>query len=85
MQLNANLNCRVLKKLANGWAEHLGVILEKSWKINKLADNWRRANVVPIFLKAEKKRASTEHSSLHLTLLPGGSVRAQSVSTSQSK
>ncbi|CAM5161589.1 unnamed protein product, partial [Natator depressus] len=47
------LHPRVLKELVDVIAEPLAVIFENSWRSGEVPDNWKKANVVPIFKKRE--------------------------------
>ncbi|CAM5088467.1 unnamed protein product [Eretmochelys imbricata] len=48
------LHLRVLKELADVIAEPLAIIFENSWRSGEVPDNWKKANVVPIFKKGKK-------------------------------
>ncbi|CAM5078395.1 unnamed protein product [Eretmochelys imbricata] len=45
------LHPRVLKELAAVIAEPLAIIFENSWRTGEVPDDWKKANVVPIFKK----------------------------------
>ena len=49
------LHPRVIKELAEELSEPLSIIFAESWKTGEVPDDWRRANVVPIFKKGKKK------------------------------
>ncbi|CAM5148805.1 unnamed protein product [Eretmochelys imbricata] len=49
------LHPRVLKELADVIAEPLAIILENSWRSGEVPDNWKKANVVPIFKKGKEE------------------------------
>ncbi|CAM5111572.1 unnamed protein product [Natator depressus] len=49
------LHPRVLKELANVIAEPLAIIFENSWRSGEVPDDWKKANVVPIFKKGKKE------------------------------
>ncbi|KAF7242141.1 NudC domain-containing protein 3 [Varanus komodoensis] len=48
------LHPRVIKELMEELSEPLAIIVNKSWKTGEVPDDWRRANVVPIFKKGKK-------------------------------
>uniref|UniRef100_A0A8D0CDV4 Reverse transcriptase domain-containing protein n=1 Tax=Salvator merianae TaxID=96440 RepID=A0A8D0CDV4_SALMN len=64
------LHPRVLKELAGVIAEPLAVIFENSWRTGEVPDDWRRANVVPIFKKG-KKADPGNYRPVSLTSIPG--------------
>ncbi|KAF7249418.1 RNA-directed DNA polymerase from mobile element jockey [Varanus komodoensis] len=45
----SELHPRVIKELEEELSEPLAIIFDKSWKTGEVPDDWRRANVVPIF------------------------------------
>ncbi|CAM4520887.1 unnamed protein product [Lepidochelys kempii] len=49
------LHPRVLKELADVIAEPLAIIFENSWRSGEVPDNWKKANVVLIFIKGKKE------------------------------
>ncbi|CAM4686112.1 unnamed protein product [Lepidochelys kempii] len=49
------LHPRVLKELADVIAEPLAIIFENSWRSGEVPDDWKKANVVPIFKKGKKE------------------------------
>ncbi|CAM4668918.1 unnamed protein product [Lepidochelys kempii] len=49
------LHPRVLKELVNVIAEPLAIIFENSWRSGEVPDDWKKANVVPIFKKGKKE------------------------------
>ncbi|CAM4508367.1 unnamed protein product [Lepidochelys kempii] len=49
------LHPRVLKELAAVIAEPLAIIFENSWRMGEVPDDWKKANVVPIFKKGKKE------------------------------
>ncbi|XP_073404440.1 uncharacterized protein [Dendrobates tinctorius] len=48
------LHPRVLKEIAEEIFEPLSIIFENSWRTGEVPEDWRRANVVPIFKKGKK-------------------------------
>ena len=48
------LHSKVLKELADVVPEPLNEIFEKSWITGKLPEDWKRADVVPVFKKGGK-------------------------------
>jgi len=46
---------RVLRELADVIAEPLSIIFERSWRTGEVPENWRKANVTPIFKKGKKE------------------------------
>jgi len=46
---------RVLRELADVFAEPLSIIFERLWRTREVPENWRKANVTPIFKKGKKE------------------------------
>jgi len=49
------MHSRVLRKLAGVIAETLSIIFERSWRTGEVPEDWRKANVTPIFKKGKKE------------------------------
>ncbi|CAM5114180.1 unnamed protein product [Eretmochelys imbricata] len=64
------LHPRVLKELAAVIAEPLAIIFENSWQMGEVPDDWKKANVVPIFNKG-KKEDPGNYRPVSLTSVPG--------------
>ena len=64
------LHPRVIKELAEELSEPLSIIFEKSWRTGEVPDDWRRANVVPIFKKGKKEEPGN-YRPVSLTSIPG--------------
>ncbi|XP_073532984.1 uncharacterized protein [Phyllobates terribilis] len=64
------LHPRVLKEIVEEILEPLSIIFENSWRTGEVPEDWRRANVVPIFKKG-KKVDPGNYRPVSLTSIPG--------------
>ena len=44
-----------MRELADVIAEPLSIIFERSWRTGEVPEDWRKANVTPIFKKGKKE------------------------------
>ena len=63
------LHPRVIKELAEELSGPLSIIFAESWKTGEVPDDWRRANVVPIFKKGKKEEPGN-YRPVSLTSIP---------------
>ena len=61
---------RVLRELVNVIAELLSIIFERSWRTGEVPEDWRKANVTPVFKKG-KKEDPGNYRPVSLTSIPG--------------
>jgi len=60
----------VLRELADVIAEPLSIIFERSWRTGEVPEEWRKANVSPVFKKG-KKEDPGNYRPVSLTSIPG--------------
>ncbi|PKU37480.1 rna-directed dna polymerase from mobile element jockey-like [Limosa lapponica baueri] len=61
---------RVLRELAEVIAGPLSTIFERSWRTGEVPEDWRKANVIPVFKKG-KKEGPGNYRPISLTSIPG--------------
>ena len=50
---------RVLGELADDIADPLFIFLEKFWRTREVPEDWRKANVTPVFKRARRRTQGT--------------------------
>ncbi|GAB0209387.1 mitochondrial enolase superfamily member 1 [Grus japonensis] len=65
-----NIHLRVLRELADVIARLLFVIFEKSWRLGDIPEDWKEANVTPIYKKGLKEDPGN-YRPISLTSVPG--------------
>ena len=63
-------NPRVLRELVDVIVEPLSIIFERSWRTGEVPEDWREANVTPVFKKG-KKEDPGNYRPVSLTSIPG--------------
>ncbi|XP_075779238.1 uncharacterized protein LOC142827520 [Pelodiscus sinensis] len=61
---------RILKELIEEVSEPLAMIFEKSWQTGEIPEDWKRANIVPIYKKGNKNNPGN-YRPVSLTSVPG--------------
>ncbi|KFV88681.1 hypothetical protein N308_12797, partial [Struthio camelus australis] len=69
------MHSRVLRELADIIARPLSIILERSWQSGEVPEDWKKANVTPVFQKGHKEEPGNSRP-VSLTSIPG-KVREQ--------
>ncbi|KAK4810061.1 hypothetical protein QYF61_007225 [Mycteria americana] len=64
------IHLRVLRELAEELAKPLSLIYQQSWLTGEVPDNWRLANVMPIYKKGQKEDLGN-YRPVSLTSVPG--------------
>ncbi|PKU35648.1 rna-directed dna polymerase from mobile element jockey- hypothetical protein [Limosa lapponica baueri] len=64
------MNPRVLRELAEVIDGPLSIIFERSWRTGEVPEDWRKANVIPVFKKG-KKEDPGNYRLVSLTSIPG--------------
>ncbi|KFV87306.1 hypothetical protein N308_01882, partial [Struthio camelus australis] len=61
---------RVLRELADIVARPLSIIFEKAWRSGEVPEDWKKANVTPVFQKGKKEEPGNDRP-VSLTSIPG--------------
>ncbi|KGL78634.1 hypothetical protein N309_08012, partial [Tinamus guttatus] len=61
---------RVLRELAEVIAEPLSIIFERSWRAEEVPEDWKKANVTPVFRKSKREEPGN-YRPVSFTSVPG--------------
>ncbi|KFV85311.1 RNA-directed DNA polymerase from mobile element jockey, partial [Struthio camelus australis] len=61
---------RVLRELADVIARPLSIIFERSWQLGEVPEDWKKANVMPVFKKGKKEEPGN-YRPVSLPCIPG--------------
>ncbi|KFP24910.1 RNA-directed DNA polymerase from mobile element jockey, partial [Colius striatus] len=64
------MHLRVLRELADVIAKPLSIIVKQSWRTGEVPEDWRKANVTPVFKKGRKEDPGN-YRPIGLTSIPG--------------
>ncbi|GAB0203928.1 mitochondrial enolase superfamily member 1 [Grus japonensis] len=64
------IHLKILRELAEELAKPLSIIYQQSWLTGEVPDDWRLANVTPIYKKGQKEDLGN-YRPVSLTLVPG--------------
>jgi len=60
----------VLRELVDVITETISIISERSWRTGEVPEDWRKANVIPVFRKGKRKEPGN-YRPVSLTSMPG--------------